>query len=707
MMRSFGVPVWKKAPFLRFLPPLISGILIQLQLHFQLPELLIAVVGFVIAYVAGGFLPLSLQFKLNVLQGFVINLLLVTTGAIVIYNQDIRNQANWAGHFYTIQDKLTVTINEEPIEKLQTIKAEGSIENIVHNGKQIKCTGKILIYFAKDSSVLVPSYGQIIVINKNLQAVRNSGNPGSFDYKRYLAYKNIYHQVYLRSADYTLLRAENIDPFRHFIFNARKNILGILKTRLHGHERELSIAEALLIGYTEDLDRNLVQAYSNTGVVHIIAISGLHLGLIYVMISWIFQKIPLIRRSQVARVIFILSCLWMFSFITGGSASVLRSAVMFSCIVIGKGIGKGAIIYNSLAASAFILLCYNPYFLWDAGFQLSYLAVFGIVIFQRPLYHLFYAKNKLIRQLWQLSSVSIAAQIFTFPVCLYYFHQFPNTFLFTNIMMVPLSSLILFAEIILIGLAWMPFIAGLLGTCIYGMVWLMNNIILWFNQLPYAVYSNISITPVSTLLLYVIIILIALWLFYKSKTALILSLSCSSIFFATRAFEYWKSNTARKIIIYNIPQHVAIDFIAGNSFRFIGDTVVSNSLLYNFHLKPARISLYLDKDMESLPGLVQQNKFFKFAGTSLLLIDSQVTYVPLHNKIMVDYIVLSKNSNISVKGLLETFLCKQFILDGSNSLWKIVKWKKDFEQLHLPFYSVPEQGALIIAGSDLSNSPYE
>jgi len=150
-------------------------------------------------------------------------------------------------------------------------------------------------------------------------------------------------------------------------------------------------------------------------------------------------------------------------------------------------------------------------------------------------------------------------------------------------------------------------------------------------------------------------------------------------------------------VIYNIPQHQAMDFIYSNSFMFVGDSAVhAKGMLWNYHLKPARVSLRLDKATDHIPGLHQKNKFFRYNDIKFLLLDSQVVFAPVNRKIILDYIILSKNTVVSVPLLLQTFECKQFIIDASNSLWKIGKWKKDFERLHLPFYSVPEKGAFII-----------
>lgn len=697
-MRSFWIPVWKKAPFLRLLIPVIIGILLQWYIQFDWEQILLAAVCFAIAFTAFQLLPLVLRFKFQTLQGFLINLLLIVLGLFITYQKDIRYRQNWFGNVYHDSDHIIATINEPLLEKNKSYKAEVLVDNVLHNDMVKNTAGKIIIYFEKDSvNTLSLKYGDKILINKNLQEVKNSGNPGTFNYQRYSAFHQIFHNVFLKKSDWVLLDEKNINWFNQFLFTARQNVLNILQKNMQGHDDQLAIAEALLIGYTQDLDKDLVQAYSNTGVVHIIAISGMHLALIYVMLVWIFNKIPFIRRSKIIKVIFILSCLWLFSLLTGGAPSILRSAVMFSCIVIGENFGRKTSIYNSLAASAFILLCYNPYFLWDVGFQLSYLAVLSIVIFQKPMYHLLYVKNKWLNKLWTLVSVSLAAQIFTFPVCLYYFHQFPTLFLFTNIIMVPLSSLILFVEIFLIALAWVPFVGALIGKLTWWLVWLMNKIILWFNSLPFALWDRVSASVASTLILYAFIVCAGYWLLNKSKTALRLSFLLLLGFVILTSYKKWQTAIQQKLIVYNVPQHQSIDFINGNTYKFIGDSVLSaDGMLQNFHLKPGRIALQLNKKVDFIPALHQTNNLYLFNNKKILLIDQPIIFQPAEQKINVDYIIISKNPKLYIPQLAQAFNCRQFIFDGSNSLWKIAKWKKDCEQLHLRCYSVPEEGAFVM-----------
>ncbi|MEO6330221.1 MAG: ComEC/Rec2 family competence protein [Ginsengibacter sp.] len=694
-MSSVSIPIWKKAPFLRLALPLILGILLQFYLQLESPQIIVAGVGFITAFLSFQLLPLALRFKLQPLQGFIIHLIIVVFGLLLTYQKDIRHQQNWFGNLYYEGDYLALNINEPPLEKSKSFKADALVENVISNHTVKPVSGKIVIYFVKDSMIAPLKYGDRILVKKKLQEIQNSGNPGAFNYKRYSAFKQIFHNVFLKKGEWVTLPEKHINKFNQFLFSSRQKVLNILHDNMQGNDDQLSIAEALLIGYTQDLDKDLVQAYSNTGVVHIIAISGMHLGLIYVMLVWIFARIPYLKKLKLLRIILVLTCLWLFALLTGGGASILRSAVMFSCIIFGDIFSRKTSIYNSLAASAFILLCFNPFYLWDVGFQLSYLALSGIVIFQKPIYHLIFVKNKWLNKIWELTAVSLAAQILTFPICLYYFHQFPTIFLFTNLLTVPLSTIILFVEIFLVAFAWIPEIGLWVGKLTWWLIWLMNKIILFFNNLPYALWDRIPATVISTLLLYAVVGCAGFWLMNKSKIALKFSLFSLLAFTFLNAWSKWNIAHQQKVIVYNVPQHKAIDFVNGNDYRFIGDSVLSvDGMLQNFHIKPGRIAMQLNNQHAEM--LSQKNHFFYFSDKIFFVLDSSIIYKPLPQKVDVDVIVISKNPKIYISQLARVFNCRQYVFDASNSLWKIEQWKKDCEQLHLPFHSVPEKGAFIM-----------
>ncbi|MGG9964730.1 ComEC/Rec2 family competence protein [Ferruginibacter sp. SUN106] len=697
MPQPFSIPVYKTAPFIRLLLPFIAGIILQWYIQIDFPIIVTAIIGFGIATKLFYFLPLAVRFKLQAVQGVLINLLLLSFGLVVTWQKDIRHSNNWYGNYYKDSNYIIVQIAEPLIEKAKSYKADAFVETVMNNDTAVNCKGKLLLYFAKDSATQQLHYGDRILLNKNLQAIKNSGNPGAFNYERYAAFQQTFHNVFLKEKDWVLLPEKKINGFKQFIFSARENILNNLRKNINTGKDELGIAEALLIGYTNDLDKDLVQAYSNTGVVHIIAISGMHLGLIYVMLVWLFARIPLVKRSKLVQVILILSCLWLFSLLTGASASVLRSAVMFTFITIGNNLAKKSSIYNSLAASAFVMLCYNPYFLWDVGFQLSYLAVVGIIVFQKTIYNLLYIKNKWIDTIWKLMAISLAAQILTFPICIYYFHQFPNLFLITNIIAVPLSSIILYAEIFLVAFSWLPFIGVYAGKITGWLVWLMNKIILTVNDISFAVWDKIPATILSTWLLYAVVIGLGAWLMKKNKTVFKFSLSALLFFVMVHAYGKWQIKNQEKLIVYNVPQHQAIDWVQANDYTFTGDSaLLEDGMLQNFHLKPGRIALQLNHRTDTIQTLFSNPPFYEFGNKRVLIIDKPMVFEPIPQKINVDIIIISKSPKLYIPKLAAVFNCKQYVADASNSLWKIGKWKKDCEQLHLHLHSVPEKGAFIV-----------
>jgi competence protein ComEC len=700
MLRPIPIPVWKKAPFIRLLLPLMAGILLQWYLQIPLQFIVTAFISFGIAFLLFLLLPIAFRFKLKPLQGLIIQLVCIGLGAWLTCQKDVRRNDTWYGNFYKAGSYLVVRIDEPLVEKNKSYKADGYVERVVQNGKAIAAQGKLLLYFSKDSVKTDLTYGDRIIINKNLQDIKNSGNPGAFNYQRHAAFQGIFHQVFLKNKDWVSLNKSSTNRFKQLIFSARAYVLGVLKKTMSsgpGNSRdELGIAEALLIGYTNDLDKDLVQAYSNTGVVHIIAISGMHLALIYVLLVWVFAKIPLINKSKLLQLLLILACLWFFSLLTGASPSVMRAAVMFSFIAVGKTWFKQASIYNSLAASAFVLLCYNPYYLWAVGFQLSYLAVLGIVIFNKPIYDIFYIKNKWLDKTWQLVSVSTAAQLLTFPVCIYYFHQFPNLFLISNLVAVPLSAIILYTEIALIAFSWISLAGTWLGKLVTGLVWLMNKIIRWINDLPFTVWDNIPATVISTCLLYAVITTFSAWLLLKNKRYFRIGLCAMLAFTLAGAINSWQSSKQQKIIVYNVPQHQAIDFIYGSRYQFTGDPVLlKDGLLPNFHLKPGRISMQLDKRTDLPDRVFNSGMFYQFNNKKILIADKTMVFDSVAQKIDLDLLVISKNPKLFIRQLAKIFNCRQIVFDASNPPWKIESWEKECEALNLNFYSVPQRGAFI------------
>ena len=693
-MQGHRIPyAWKKMPFVRLVIPLIAGILIQWYLTVDLN---ISFVIFAISLVLPlliSFLPYQFIYKLRWMQGAFINMAMGALGMVITYQQNIINDSEWIGHYYKDSASVMVTLQEPLITKPKSYKAQASVERILINGVWKKVKGDIIIYIQKDSVTPALLYGSVVVFVKNLQPIKNSGNPGAFDYARYNAFQHIHYQVYLKSTEYKIIPTAPPNNFQQWLLNIRTYVLDVIKKHIDGTE-ESGVAEALLIGYRNDLDKSLVQAYSNTGVVHIIAISGLHLGMIYGIMVLFLQRFKT-KSSGFAKAMIMLLVLWIFCLVAGAAPSIVRSAVMFSLIIIGNLIDRQSSIFNTLAGAAFVMLCYNPFYFWDVGFQLSFVAVISIVLFMQPIYKWFYIKNKLIDGMWKLSAVTLSAQVLTSPLIFYYFHQFPLLFMITNFVAVPLSTLILYLELLLITLSPFEFLAHYIGIACSGCIWFMNSFIKHIDKLPFAVYDNVQVSLVQTLILFGLIIMASCWLLLKWKPGMYLSVALVILFTATEAIEKVETGAAKKLVVYNVPQHQAMDFVAGPAYQFVGDeAVIAEPNLHNFHLKPARNSNRLQME-QPLGHLSFQSPFIYFYGKTILVIDKPYKFKS-QQKIPIDIIIIGKNPKVYISNLFKAFDCPQYVFDASNPQWKINLWKKDCDSLHLRHHSTPEKGAFVM-----------
>jgi competence protein ComEC len=691
-MPASHVSIWKKMLFIKFLIPLAAGIVVQwnLQLSPVYAWCLFGTAGLVllISFFYSGYSG----YRFAIIHGIAIGFVFFALGSLLTWYQDTRHHNDWFGKYYKQGDLVKVTLQEPLVEKTNSYKALATVTALKENNKVIPASGDVIIYFKKDS--LPPlDYGSQIIFSTPLQEIKNAGNPGGFDYKRYCLFNNITHQVYVTSDDFIVLAKKNKNLLNQVLFSIRKKVLLVLSRYIHG-EKERGLAEAILIGYKDDLDKNLVQSYTNTGVVHIIAISGLHLGLIYWLLVQLLKPFRRKKFFSWLNAIVIISGLWLFSLLAGGQPSVLRSAVMFTCIVLAQSFSRKTSIYNTLALSAFILLCINPFWLWDVGFQLSYAAVLSIVIFMKPIYNWFYIKNKALDFIWKINSVSIAAQLLTTPISIYHFHQFPDFFLLTNFVAVPLSGIVVLGEIFLCTISFIPFLASFTGKIISGLIWFMNSYIERIEALPYSLWDKMQISVLQAALLIIAVAGFGYWLLEKKKQGIWIGVFAVLIFVSLRSLSFYNAKQQQKLIVYNVPKHRAIDVIDGRNYFFIGDTdLLADDFPRNFHLKPSRI-LHRVSAVNFSPDPTEN--FCQYGSKKVLLIDKNFIADTTASKIKIDLLVLSKNPKLYLSNLSKSFNISKVVFDGSTPAWKIKYWIKDCDSLHIPYYNVSEKGAFVM-----------
>lgn len=684
----------KQYPFVRLVTALIAGILLQWYIQFSLTALFIAFGSLLAVAVMFALLPAAVTFNIQWIRGIALLLLPVVAGGIAVYVKDVRHNPQYIGNYYHPKQQVLVTIDEPLVDKPNSYKALATVTAIQQGGGWKKATGDVLLYFYKGKLKPNLQYGSQIILHANLQPIKNSGNPGAFDYKQYCQFHDIGYQAFVYPGQYTNIWLNNANGLQKLLYNVRDATIATIQQAIPG-EKEQAVADAFLIGYRDKLDPDLVQAYTNTGVVHIIAISGMHLGMIYMLLLAIFSRLPHKKATRVAELITVIMVLWLFSLLAGGAPSITRAAVMFSIIALGKLIDKRGSIFNTLAASAFILLVYDPFYLWDAGFMLSYSAVLSLAAFYKPVYNWFYLKNKLLNTVWKATAVSIAAQIFTIPIILLYFHQFPFTFIIANLIAVPLSEFILYGEIgLFVIVVILPFLAKWVGLLVYYMIRALDGFIERVSNFRFALWDNIYADGFQTLLLYAFILAVCYWLLRKASKGFMAAMLFLAALVVYTGIRYININHTQKMVVYNVPHQTAIDIMQGTNYHFIGDSsLLLDDKPQRYNLKPCRIMNGVSAAAGTLLPPAANNTCFTVHHTKILLLDSSFNFNNRAEKTPVDVIVLSGNPKFSIFDVQQAFMFKKLVFDSSNPMWKIRRWKKDCDSLHLRFHSVQESGA--------------
>lgn len=662
-----------------------AGILFQYFKPFSLIVIDSIILTGAIGLILYSFISLSSRYFARTLPGICVHIFLLGIGAFLIYANDIRNNKQWYDQSYKEGDAVLVRLEEPLVEKAKTYKALASVLSTQNNKDAI---GKVILYFQKDSTVSKLSYGSLIQFNRALARIKNSGNPGSFDYESYCFRQGIVHQAYLTPKDIIDLHTKDISPIKDFAFNTRAKIVRILQKYLKA-SREQGLIEAMFIGYKDDLDKDLSQSYTNTGVIHLIAISGLHLALIYGLLLWITKPLKRFRFLSIIRILFIIASLWLFSIMAGGQASVIRSAVMLTCIIGAELLNRKTYIINTLACSAFLLLCYNPYWLWDIGFQLSYAAVLSLVLFMQPVYKLLYFPNKIIDAAWKLVAVTIAAQLLTTPISIYYFHQFPNLFLVTNIIAVPLSGFVLYGAIALCAFSFVPFLAHYIGIAEEWLIRCLNDYIARMDDVSIALWSGLQISLVQTMLLLITISTVGYCLLRKNKKALWIGLSSLFLFSCLRSIDLLHARQQQTLIVYNIYKHKAISIFNGRKETFITDADPNKDAAWMVNnIQPARSQYRITATNTYHSG------FNILANTKTIATPESLSKVdPTHP---IDVLVLSDNNPVSLNYVFKHYIIGQVVLDSSVPSWMADTYKNECIALHMPCYTVAEKGAFVM-----------
>lgn len=666
------------------LPLLILGILLQYYIQPPLwPSLAIA--GLTTAFLA--LLPridIHHQYGLRKWQGMALYLLVLTLGSTCTFFSIGPNHTHWIGHSYQPGNTLLLQIIEPGSPRAKGWRYKAAVKGSWQQGVLQKRSGTVLLYQRYDGPPLQP--GSFISTRNPLQSIPSNANPGGFNYALYSARKGIYHSLTLRKEEEAVVQP---GPSKAAWLNTCRQYIVRTCKRYIPNRDEHGIVTALLIGYKEDLDETLMDAYSRTGVIHVIAISGMHLAMVYGLVLWLLRPLQRIRAARFITPLLTLVALWSFTLLTGAGPSVLRAAVICTSLCLGdllRAEGQGI---NSLAASAACLLVYDPLFLWDVGFQLSFTAVAGILAFAQPLYRAVYLPQRWLQYIWQTTSVTLAAQVFTLPVILYHFHQFPNLFLLSNLVVVPLSGGLLYIAIGLLVIAPITWFAGITGQLVSWLCGIMNGFVRYINDTSWAVTEHILVHPIQVAIYFILILLLWKWKEEQNIQWLFRSLYLLLLFIGIRALQHWQIQQRQQLVVYQVPGRLAMDLIAGSHYIFLGDTTQLTKTDRSLQSSRTHTGAWKRRSLQVVTG----SACFTTDNWQIHVIHDKYIHPQPPMEHRQQLVILGAAAAPSLLPVTRLLPHAMYVFDSSSPLWKIEKWKKEADSLHLRHHSVPLQGA--------------
>jgi len=741
-MRSF----WSRIPLLRLAIPVITGVGLQLIVARQLssspltlfPAAFLFLSSLLAVLVIGRIKNVTLAYRVRTVNGIAIIVSVISFTFLLTW---FYTQKNYPGHFARfLSDKnvLAVQVTDPPVLHNKTITVYAEVEEVNNNDGHFTTTGNIQLDFLRDSVCETLAYGDELLITSKVDTTQRPQNPYEFNYKTYQSYHNIYHRAFVTSKDWALIARNRGNSILSAIYKLRNNFLSVI-ARYVKDKNDFGVATAIMLGYRDYINADIMRAYASSGAVHVLSVSGLHVSVMFFMLNFLLTWMN--KRGQkllVFKAALIISFMWFYACLTGLSPPVLRSAMMFTLFQLGYVFTKNANSYNIVSGSAVLLLLWNPFIITDVGFQLSYLAVFGLIYLQPKIANLIaipipqhpnfkqhtnwtrrlltlvrsdskWFTFKLLDFCWQLIAASLAAQIATLPLCLFYFYQFPNLFLLSNMVVIPLGNLLLFAGTALFAVAHIPYLNYVTGWLFNTILVALNKFIFWIDSLSFALTKGLCISVTEVILLYLLIFLFC-WLTEERKNKIAISaLAVILVLCTLSSFKKFEHTAQKEVVVYAVPKQKAVAFISGKtSYYDIDSALYNNQSNMQFNIYPhwwqsgiTRQIPVTGSSTESGSPIysrqIRQGRLILFEGKKILLIDSLTAFSYYGTKIKLkpDLVILSGNIKASIPILKKSIDFDEVVFDSSCKPSARKRWKKDCSNLNINYYDVNTDGAFI------------
>jgi len=580
----------------------------------------------------------------------------------------------------------TLDLGQQPVWHLkirEVLKPTAFSERYIAEIKSVDssfATGKLILGTPLPDSLSNLSVDDEIYTVDELTVITPPLNPHQFSYKNYLAKLGIYHQMRLQPSHY--FQKENPSRTTFGIAaSARNHIIEKLRATSFGQE-ELGVIQALLLGQRTDISKETYDNYKNAGAVHILALSGLHIGILLLVLQFLLRPLEYLPHGKKISLLLTVLLLWGFAFLAGLSASIVRACTMFSFVAYALYLNRPSNTFNILALSMFfILLFINPNLLFQVGFQMSYAAVLAIVWIYPLLQKIWYPKSKPVRYVWQLLSVSVAAQLGVLPISLFYFHQFPGLFFISNLLIIPTLGFILGTGILVIFLSLINQLPDTLAWFFNELIFYMNTIVAWVAQQEDFIFKHISFDGTQLLLTYALIATLALLLTqlnFKRMVFFLTSLLCLQGYTMYQA--YVSSQKTDVFLLHQTKNTVILAKSGADATVFTSDNSAAQKPVTDMKIGERIRTIAFDTLANS----------YLIHGKSFLVLDSLGIYPP---EKLEQTVLLTHSPKINLDRLITQTNPRQIIADGSNYTSYIARWKATCIKRKIPFHHTGEKGA--------------
>lgn len=594
-------------------------------------------------------------------------------------------------------DYLKVWVNDEPQLKNNILRFEVNVTDGYHHNRAKPVTGKLLIALKVDSlKPIVLRYGDELIITGKYLPVEPAFNDGEFDFKSWLATKNIDQQAFINQNQLVKLDKNKGNKIIKFAIEQRKNQVKIYR-KLIKNDEAFAVASTLVLGYRADLNKETLAAYSKTGTIHALSVSGAHVGIIFFLLNAMLKFLERKKNLKIIKLLLICSLIWYYALLTGFSSSVLRSAIMITIFILAKSFNRSSNNYNILAFTAFILLVYNPFYIWDVGFQLSFLAVFGLIYLQPKIYKWLTFKNKWADKLWSATALSLAAQLATFPLSVYYFHQFPVYFLLGNIfILLPLVALMY------LGIGILVLRVYFLAPIFEWLINFTNNGLKIIADLPFSGITSIWLNKWQLFLLCIAIGMLVYALANYQKKLLIVGLCLLIVFQSYAAYVKFSALRQQKISFFTLRKNYAAAFIQSNKAILVTD-LTADDKNFQFFVEPALHKLQVEdvlfvdwKQDTTLGNFVKAENQISFLNYKILLVDEKFNYKKIEHMPKVNAVWLHNNTNKHIKELRQEVIFNKLIIDASNKDYKIKTYQNEANNFGLKYHTLKKNNSYLI-----------